>query len=521
MKTISRSPRCQQKRHKNHSSSRLSIVSHRLHQFHSTNHPQKRHNVRRESQRFSQKTVDQQQPRITHMISPSHHMTSKHTNYSTFACLGSQYPVNLNSFANSSGVSNDRKPFLKKYSSSSPTIYLPQYHSNGMWHTQKRHFRASNIPRQEKRDYYEVLGVSRDASAADIKKAYFKLAKQYHPDANKAPDAQKKFAELSSAYEILSDDAKRQQYDSLGHDAEQFEQAGYGPTGGFNAEDLIREMFFGGRASGGGHPFGFDFSHMGESEQHTRTSAQKRPVQGNDVQIEAKISFMEAVNGCEKRINVQVLTPCTTCRGSGDAPGATKQTCQACRGQGVQRHRQGPFQIESSCSSCLGQGSITSQCSTCHGESVVKKMEHVTVKIPAGVDATTNLRLPQQGDAGAFNGPAGHLWVKLNITPDPRFRREGSNIHVTVPLTVPLATLGGVIEVPTLTGTVRLKVNAGTQPKDTQIMRGAGIKAVNRDERGNQYVHFDLQTPRHLSSRAKKLMEDFAKETGLTQGVKL
>lgn len=372
-----------------------------------------------------------------------------------------------------------------------------------MWTNQKRQFRATRPVREEKRDYYEVLGISRNADEAEIKKAYFALAKKYHPDMSKEPDAQKKFAEVSVAYECLSNADKRKQYDQFGHDAEQFEQAGYGPGPGFNPEDILREMFFGGGMGGMGGGFGgFEFDLGGGHAQ------QQRPRKGTDVQVEAKISFMEAVNGVEKQISVKSLQPCDTCKGKGDKPGAKVETCRKCNGSGVQRLMKGMFQIESICQPCGGKGQMTPTCNTCNGETLVEKTERVTVRIPPGVDASTNLRLANQGDAGYKNGPRGHLWVKLNITPDARFRREGSDVHVTVPLPLTVAVLGGVVDVPTLNGDVRLKIPPGSQQKDTQIMRNSGIKVVNRDQRGHQYVHFEITVPKNISPRVRELMEE-------------
>jgi len=240
----------------------------------------------------------------------------------------------------------------------------------------------------------------------------------------------------------------------------------------------------------------------------------RRPRKGTDVQVEAKISFMEAVNGCEKQISVKSLQPCEPCKGKGDKPGAKVETCRKCNGSGVQSLMKGMFQIQTACAPCEGRGQMTPSCNTCHGETLVEKTERVTVRIPPGVDASTNLRLANQGDAGYKNGPRGHLWVKLNITSDPRFRREGSDVHVTVPLPLPTAVLGGIVDVPTLNGDVRLKIPAGTAQKDTQIMRNSGIKVVNRDQKGHQYVHFDIQIPKNISPKAKALMEQFALETG-------
>ncbi len=300
----------------------------------------------------------------------------------------------------------------------------------------------------------------------------------------------------------------------FGHDAEQFEQAGYGPPPGFNPEDLIREMFFGGRMGGMGMD-GFDFGgEMGGGRSN-------RPRQGNDVQTQLNVSFMEAVHGCQKTITVRTGSPCTTCDGSGTKAGAKATTCNKCGGTGVVRLMKGMFQIETHCTACNGAGKSTPQCIACGGETTVAETKKVTVTIPAGVDSNTNLRLVNQGDAGFKNGPRGHLWVKLQVDPDKRFRREGNDVHITVPLSLPQAVLGSTVEVPTLTGSAMLKVPAGTQPKDTSVMRNKGIKMVNRDYHGHQYIHFDIQIPKHLTATARELMEQFSVEMGLDKDVNI
>jgi molecular chaperone DnaJ len=408
----------------------------------------------------------------------------------------------------------------------------PSKKPNSPFIQHKRHFRATKPVYEAKKDYYEVLGVSKNATEAEIKKAYFTLAKKYHPDMSKEPDAQKKFGEVATAYECLGNAEKRKQYDQLGQNAEQFEQAGYGPGEGFNPEDLLRQMF-GGMGMGGmgsmgsmggmggmGGPrgfagFDFDFGGMGTGRQQQHQHPQQQHSRkGNDIQIMTNITFMEAVNGCEKILSVKSLQPCSSCKGTGDKPGARPTGCDSCKGSGVQYLTKGVFQIEKQCQPCRGTGKTTPACNTCHGETLVEKVESVTVRIPAGVDSNTNVRLANQGDSGYHNGPRGHLWVKLNIGTDPRFRREGSDVHVTVPLSLTVAALGGVVDVPTLTGNVRLKIPPGTSQKDTQVMRNVGIKNVKKESKGHQYVHFDVQIPKNMSAKAKQLLEKFGKEMG-------
>jgi molecular chaperone DnaJ len=259
--------------------------------------------------------------------------------------------------------------------------------------------------------------------------------------------------------------------------------------------------------------FGFQDMDMG--------GRSSRPRQGNDVQTQLNISFMEAVHGCQKTITVRTRHTCTTCDGSGTKSGAKSSTCNKCGGAGAVRMMKGMFQIETQCPACNGAGKSTPSCGTCHGETTVAETKKVTVTIPAGVDSNTNLRLVNQGDAGFKNGPRGHLWVKLMTEPDKRFRREGTDVHVTVPLSLPAAVLGCTVEVPTLTGSAMLKVPAGTQPKDTSVMRNKGIKHVNRDVHGHEYIHFDIRVPKNLTGRARELMEEFAVEMGLDKDINM
>lgn len=390
---------------------------------------------------------------------------------------------------------------------------------NAAFFGQKRNFRATKASFSErKRDHYDVLGVQRGASDAEIKKAYFMLAKKFHPDSSSEPDAAKRFQEISAAYEVLSVPEKRQAYDQFGHDAEDIANGMGGHPGGpggmgFSPEDLIRDMFFGGGMGGMGGGFGgFDFDMAGGGQQRDN-----RPRKGGDIQVDVKISFMESVNGADKQINVPTQVPCKPCGATGTKPGAKIETCRKCQGTGSQRLMKGMFQLETVCQPCGGKGTITPPCGTCHGETTVTSNEKVTVKIPAGVDQATSLRVANNGDAGYKNGPRGHLWVKLNITPDPRFRRDGADIHVTAPLPLPIAVLGGVIPVTTLSGETRIRIPPGTQPKDTQILRNSGMKIVNRDQRGHLYIHFDLQIPRNPSEKAKNLMREFTQEVGLDE----
>lgn len=319
-----------------------------------------------------------------------------------------------------------------------------------------------------KRDYYEILGVSRDASKSDVKKQYYKLAKKYHPDANKDdPQAAKKFAEATEAWEVLGDEEKRGQYDTFGH------QEGQSGFDGAGFEDIFSSMF-------------------GQRQQRPNAA-----MRGADIQMTARLSFMEAVKGTTRDLNVVSNTECDTCHGTGAKPGTKPTTCKHCNGSGVEVIQQGFFSVESPCRRCHGQGkTISHPCSTCSGRGTVKKPRQVTVTIPPGVDNGMNLRLAHQGEAGTRGGPAGHLYVGIEVMPDPFFRREGTNVHVEVPISIAQAILGGTVVIPTLTGEAELKIPKGVQPNTTLKMSGRGIPQFNSNKVGAQMVLLKVHIPR-------------------------
>ncbi|KAG7401498.1 hypothetical protein PHYBOEH_001043 [Phytophthora boehmeriae] len=339
-------------------------------------------------------------------------------------------------------------------------------------------FHSTRVAREpSKRDFYDVLGVSRDADKGEIKKKYYQLAKKYHPDTNKKdPDAAKKFAEATEAWEILGDDDKRQKYDAYGH-AGVDEQAGFGGGGGFQGqgfEDIFGE-FFGGQGFGG----------------RSRRSA-SQPQRGADIQVDITLSFMEAVKGTTRDLNITANVECDTCDGSGAKPGTKKKTCPNCKGSGVEIMQQGFFAIESPCRRCHGEGSIIeSPCTKCRGQGTVKKPRTVEVKIPEGVDQGMNLRLAHQ---------------------DPFFKRRKTDVLVDVPISVAKAVLGGTVVVPTLTGEVEMKIPRGTQPDTVLQMRGKGIKELNSNRRGSQLVNLQVCIPKTLSARQEELMQEFLEE---------
>lgn len=345
------------------------------------------------------------------------------------------------------------------------------------------------------RDYYDVLGVSSNASASEIKKAYYALAKRFHPDTNKDDtDTEKKFQEVNRAYEVLKDDDKRETYDQLGAEAYERQASGGGPDG-----------FPGGQGFPGGHPFGDIFTDIFDSAFTMRG--------GQDVKVPVELSFMEAVQGCRKTITYEADIFCETCNGSGVPPGTVPQTCKACRGSGVIFMQRGILSLESTCSRCGGSGKIVKNfCKTCKGEQLVKGKKTVKLDIMAGIDDNDTMKVCGKGGADVERNKPGDLYVTTKVREDPVFRREGNHVHVDAVLNIPQAVLGGTVTVPTLTGNVSVKVRQGTQPGEKVVLRGKGIKARNSSSYGNQYVHFNIRVPTELTQRQRELMEEFDKE---------
>jgi len=363
------------------------------------------------------------------------------------------------------------------------------------------------------KDYYEVLGISKSASKSDIKKAYYKLAKKWHPDTNKGDkEAEKRFTEISHAYEILSDDEKRTAYDQFGHNFEQAGGGGFGGPGGFqgftNAEDLFREFFSGG---GGGNPFGGGFGGGGFPGAG---GGPPRPEQGGDLQTVVSLDFMEAVDGVKRDIRVQCKSHCNDCEGSGYEKGSVRTTCPRCKGSGVEVFRQGFFEVNQTCGACGGRGFTQPVCGSCQGAGLVWDTKEVVVNIPEGVEDGVSLRVRDKGDAGRNGGPRGHLYVKVQVRKHPAFRRQGADVHVDVPISVTQAILGGTVRVPLLRGVETIHVPEGTQPGDRMTLRQRGIKRLSSDSYGKQFVHFKIAVPKKLTSRQIELLEEFAKESG-------
>ncbi len=365
----------------------------------------------------------------------------------------------------------------------------------------RRSFHATGVQRMaaaQQRDYYEILGLQRGATQKEIKTAYYSLAKAYHPDVNKAnPDAEKQFQEVQQAYEVLKDEEKRTMYDQVGHDAYQQAAAGGAPGGGSGFEGFS-ETIFGDMFSGGmDEMFKQAFGDQG-GRRH--------------VQVTVPLTFMEAVQGCTKNVTFPASVRCQSCSGTGLPPGVKPQPCKTCRGKGRVVMQQAFFTFESTCSSCGGSGqSVKDRCRTCKGQGTVRGTKEVEVNIPAGVETGTTLQVSGEGGEGARGVRSGNLRIQIQVMSDPVFRREGADVHVDATISVVQAILGGQVQVPTLTGDVVLRVRAGTQPGQKQVLRGKGIKVLNSKHYGDQYVHINVVIPVDINEHQRSLIEEFGR----------
>lgn len=365
---------------------------------------------------------------------------------------------------------------------------------------------------EQKRDYYEVLGVSKGASDDEIKRAYRKLAKKYHPDMNPGDkEAEAKFKEVNEAYSILSDSEKRARYDQFGHAGVDPNYGAGGPGGGFGGFDMgdidLGDIF--------GSFFGGGFGGFGGSASSRRNGPQK----GESLRASLTISFEEAAFGCEKEINLNRTEECEACHGSGAEPGTTAETCPDCRGTGVVRvqQRTGGFAFSSTapCSRCRGTGKIIhTPCKACGGSGSVKKSKRVTVSIPAGIDDGQAISLRGQGNAGKNGGPAGDLIVGVHVKPHPQFRRDGTTVLYEQPVTFYQAVMGAELEIPTIDGKVKYNLPAGTQTGTTFRLRGKGIPELRGRGRGDQYVTVRVQIPTSLNGEQKEALRAFAEAMG-------
>lgn len=370
---------------------------------------------------------------------------------------------------------------------------------------------VNHMPEQ-KRDYYEVLGVSKGASDDEIKKAYRKLAKKYHPDMNPGDkEAEAKFKEVNEAYSVLSDEQKRARYDQFGHagvDPNYGAGGPGGPFGGFDMGDIDLGDIFGSFFGGGG------FGGFGGGG-----ARRNGPQKGESLRANLTITFEEAAFGCEKEINLNRTEECDECHGSGCQPGTTAETCPDCRGTGVVRvqQRTGGFAFSSTaaCTRCRGTGKIIhSPCKSCGGSGSVKKSKRITVTIPAGIDDGQAVSLRGQGNAGKNGGPAGDLIVGVRVKPHPQFRRDGTTVLYEQPVSFFQAAMGAELEIPTIDGKVKYTLPAGTQTGTTFRLRGKGIPELRGRGRGDQYVTIRVQVPTSLNSEQKEALRVFAQAMG-------
>jgi molecular chaperone DnaJ len=351
-----------------------------------------------------------------------------------------------------------------------------------------------------KRDYYEVLGVKRDAPDTDIKKSYRRLAMKHHPDRNSDNEskAEESFKEAKEAYEVLSDAQKRAAYDQFGHAG--LEQ-GAG-RGGFSQGDGFGDMF--------GDVFGDIFGGGGRR-------GQSNVYRGADLRYELVMDLHQAVFGDTINVELPTLQTCKTCDGNGAKPGTSPVTCDTCGGQGQVRRQQGFFSVQQTCPSCRGTGKkIEQPCRDCHGRGRTQHTKTLAVKVPAGVDNGDRIRLSGEGEAGQNGGPAGDLYVDIRVTGHPIFEREGADLSCTVPIAFVSAALGGTVAVPTLDGEVKLKIPAETQSGKVFRIRGKGVKPIRSHSSGDLYCRVDVETPVKLTSKQKDLLNKF--NDALAQG---
>ncbi len=354
-----------------------------------------------------------------------------------------------------------------------------------------------------KRDFYDVLGVARDASAADIKKAYRTKAKELHPDRNKDnPDAESRFKEVNEAYDILKDADKKAAYDRFGHGA--FDGSGGGPRGGYAQQgdfassfsDVFEDLFgdfMGGRGGAG--------------------AGRARAQRGSDLRYNLRVSLEEAFKGSQKQINVPTSVSCSACSGSGAEGGAEPVTCPTCSGMGKVRAQQGFFTVERTCPTCGGRGqTIKDPCKVCHGAGRVEKDRTLSVNIPAGVETGTRIRLAGEGEAGLRGGPSGDLYIFIEVREHPIFLRDGVNLYCRVPIAMTTAALGGEVEVPTIDGgRSRVRVPEGSQTGKQLRLRGKGMPALRGSAIGDMLIELAIETPVNLTSKQKELLREFEK----------
>jgi len=355
-----------------------------------------------------------------------------------------------------------------------------------------------------KRDYYEVLGISKTASAGEIKSAYRKLALKYHPDKNPGnKEAEEKFKEISEAYEVLSDAQKKQQYDTFGHSAAEGGggspfQSSYQYSGNFsNMGDIFGDIF--------GNIFGGTGGDSAKASQG----------RGEDLRYDMEISYLDAMNGTEISIDVPRKNTCSVCGGNGSKDGSGTKQCPQCKGKGQVRYSQGFFSVSRDCSQCRGKGTvINNPCSECRGEGVVKKRKNVKVRIPAGVDEGTSLKVTGSGNAGYNGYPAGDLYVVVHMKQMAGFERDGADLHTEISISFPQAVMGAEYDVPAVKGHVKVKIPPSTQPGTILRVREQGFPKLGRKSRGDLYVKINLSVPKSMNDAQKRALFEYAKSMG-------
>ncbi len=363
-----------------------------------------------------------------------------------------------------------------------------------------------------KEDYYELLGVSRQATQDELKKAYRKMAVKFHPDKNPGnKEAEEKFKKVSEAYEVLKDDQKRAAYDRYGHAAFSGGAGGGASAGGpfHDPFDIFSEVFGGG--GGGGSIFEEFFGGGGGGRSSGRSGAQR----GSDLRYDLEIQLEDAAKGTEKEISFRKPVHCTRCKGNGAEPGTGVVTCPTCAGHGQVTVSKGFFSVRQTCSTCHGSGKkVEKACSACGGEGRVNETTKIKVKVPAGVDTGSKLRSANNGEAGAGGGPSGDLYIVIHVAEHEIFERQEENLFCQIPIKFTLASLGGTIEVPTLTGKASLKIPAGTQSGTTFRLKGKGIPSLRGGYFGDQMIRVEIEVPTSLSIDQRQKLEEFALACG-------
>lgn len=377
-----------------------------------------------------------------------------------------------------------------------------------------------------KRDYYEILGISKSATADEIKRAYRNLALKYHPDrvtADKKKEAEEKFKEVSEAYEVLMDTQKKATYDQYGHAGvdQQFRPGGFDMRQDFHHYDDLKDIFGGfdinellrGFGFGGGDTFG------GGYDEEDGGGRRGGPSRGRDLEYQIEISFEDAAFGVEKTIAIPRQETCGECQGTGAKPGSKVQTCPACGGRGKVAQSSGFFNIVRACERCGGEGTIIkTPCQNCGGQGRIRAKKNIKVKIPAGVDTGSRLRVHGEGEAGARGGKRGDLYLLIHVRPHEIFERHDTDIYCQVPISFTIASMGGEVEVPTLEGKIMMKIPAGTQGGRVFRLRGKGIAHLHDYGKGDQLVKVEIDVPSELTPEQKRLLKEFSKVSGEYSG---